>query len=150
MKSKYPLLVAVFLNLVVWNYFISGSWGSYFSLGYFIGIHLAMSSVVVLLLSLLARRFLCSTKIPLLLLLSILVAYLPPAIIVWLTHAFPELLKLQFEDMSNLLFVAIITAATSWKFWAPLGIANYLLLRMYSKRVRDSGNTANKPIKPTQ
>jgi len=150
MKTKLPLLMAVVLNLAVWNFFISGSWGTFFSLGYFIGIHFAISSVVVLLLWLLAHWFLTSKQTPLLLLLSMLVAYLPPAIAVWLTYAVPQLLGLQFEGLSTLLLVAIVTAATSWKFWAPLGVANYLLLQVYSRRVRTLNDTVNKPIKPSQ
>jgi len=136
MRTKLPLLTTVFLNLVVWNYFISGSWGTFFSLGYFIGIHLTISSMIVLLLWLLAHWFLSSKNTPHLVLLSMLVAYLPPAITVWLIYAVPQLLELQFEGLLTLLLVAIITAATSWKFWIPLGVANYLLLQVYSKRVR--------------
>ena len=145
MKIKLPILMAVFLNLAVWNYVISGSWGSFFSLDYFIAIHLAISGIVVLLLWLLARKFSHSKKTSLLLLLSILAAYLPPVITIWLTFAAPQLLALQFKGLSTLFLVAILTAATNWYFWVPLGVANYFLLQMYSRRVRSSlSEKANK------
>jgi uncharacterized membrane protein len=133
---------AVFLNLIVWNFFISGSWGTFFSLGYFIVIHLIISSVVVLLLWLLARIFLRSRKPSHLLLLSILVAYLPPAITVWLTLASPQLLALEFEGLSSLFLVAVLTAAVSFYYWVPLGIVNYYLLLEYSRKVRSLSDTA--------
>lgn len=145
MKTKLPILMAVFLNLVVWNYFVSGSWGTFFSVGYFIVIHIAISSIVVLLLWLLARSFLRLKKnIFLLLPVSILAAYLPPVITIWLTYAAPQLLALQFEGLSILLHVAVVTAATSWYFWIPLGVANFFLLQAYSRRVRSLSETANK------
>ena len=149
MRTKLPLLATVFLNLAVWNYFISGSWGSLFSLEYFIVIHIIISSVTVLLLLLLARKFLLPKKTSLLLLLSILVAYLPPAITIWLTYAVPQLLALQFEGLLYLIIVAVITTAISWYFWLPLGVANFFLLQKHSRTVTSLGQTANNTLNKT-
>ncbi len=148
MKTKLPMLMAIFLNLAVWNYYISGSWGKFFPLEYFIFIHLTISSIAVWLLWLLARIFHHSKKPFLLLLLSLLLAYLPPAFTVWLTYAAPQILGLQFEGLTFLFLVAARTAAISWYFWVPLGIANFFLLQEYSKRVRTLSDTDNKTIKP--
>jgi hypothetical protein len=145
-KTKLPLLAAIFLNLLVWNYFISGSWGSFFSLGYFIFLHVIISVAAMTLLWLLSRRFLSSKKTSrsLLFLLSILVAYLPPVFTMWFAYAAPQLLALVFEELSTLLLVVVLTVAASVYYWIPLGIANYFLLQAYSIRVRSSGDTANK------
>ena len=140
------MLVAILLNLIVWNYFISGSWGPFFSLGYFIVIHIITSCVVVFLLWLLSRRFLRSNKPPHLMLLSILVAYLTPAISVYLIWAVPQLLALEFEGLSDLLLVAVLTATISFYYWVPLGIVNYYLLRENSKKARSFSDKANKPL----
>jgi len=132
MKTKIPVLIAVILNLIVWNYFVSGSWGTFFSLGYFIAIHLAISGMVLLLLWQLARRFLRSNNKPVLLLLSILTAYFPPVIAIWMAV--------------GSLFMAFLVAATSFYFWVPLGLANFFLLLEYSKRVRSLSDAANEVI----
>ena len=153
MKSKLPMLVAVLLNLLVWNYVASGSWGNgLFSMEYYIVVvHGTISSSVVLLLWLLERKFRRSDGQSILLLfsLSVLVAYLPPVIAMWLAYALPQLVALNFEDLSMTLVVAIGVFAMSWDYWVPLGIANYFLLRAHSRGVRSlKGNTANQPIKP--
>ena len=140
------MLIAVILNLIVWNYFVSGSWGPFFSLGYFIVIHIIISCVVVLLLWLLSRRFLRSNKPTHLMLLSILAAYLTPAITVYLIWAVPQLLALEFEGLSDLLLVAVLTATISFYYWIPLGIVNYYLLRENSKNVRSFSEKTNKSL----
>lgn len=129
--TKLPLLIAVFLNLGVWNYWMSGSWG-FLAIPYFIFIHLTISGVVVLLVWLQARQFRRAKNPYLLLPVSLLAAFLPPAIIIWLTYAVPQLVALQFDGLSTLLLVGLLTAVESWHFWLPLGLASFVLLWMWS------------------
>ena len=143
MRINPPILITVCLNLVVWNYFISGSWGSFFSIEYFIVIHIMISVVTVLLLLLLARQFLLQKKRTLLILLSILVAFLPPAITLWLTYALPQLLAFKFEGLLQLIIVAVIATAMSWRFWLALAVVNFFLLQKYAKAVTTMGQTNN-------
>ena len=146
MRTRLPLLIMFLLNLAGWNYFVSGSWGSFFSLEYFLLIHLVISCICVSLLWLLARKSHHIKKLYLLF-LSILVSYLPPAITIWLAFAIPQVLALQFDYLSSLLVAATMSAVMGWSFWLPLGLANFFLLNLYAERtqsLRDSTNASSK------
>jgi len=133
MISKLSILFAVLLNLATWNYFLIGSWGTFFTSGYFIVMHLTISGLVVILFWYILRRFRDSRHPSLLLLLplSILAAYLPPVITVWLTFSGPGILTLHFDGVFSSFYVAIVLTGENWKYWIPLSIANFFLLYVY-------------------
>lgn len=142
MKTKYPVFAAMFLNLIVWNVVVFRGWGV-FSTGYYVGIHLTISSLSILFLWLLSHNFLRSNKSFHLLLQSVLTAFLPLTISFWLTIAGPQLLAMHFEGLLTEMNAAVIVTVFSFKIWIPLGIANFFLLDTYSKIVRSSNNETN-------
>jgi hypothetical protein len=146
MRKKLPGLLAVLLNLTVWNFVLSGSWGGFFSSAYFVLLHGIISGTTLLFLWLLAIQFRRSGKPAALLLLSILFAFLPPALTLWLAYAIPQLMQLKFAGLDTLLLVAVWVIALDWYIWVLLGVANYFLLRLHSNQAELLTGTTNRQL----
>jgi len=130
--KKHLLTTAIGINLVVWNYFLFRGRG-FFSSEYMLGVAIVVSALVVLSLWALARRIPRLKKPRHLLLLSLLTAFLTPAVIIYLFWAIAALLAWKFEGLSAVLLPAFWGAIMSVNYWLPLGLLNFYLLRAYSK-----------------
>lgn len=130
---RWPLAAASLLHLLLWNYFIAGSWGG-MSTGSAVALHCAVSALALIVLWFLARWMSRGRGLTACLIVCLAMALLLPTTAIWLFYAAPQLHSLRTDGLGQILLAASWVTLSAWPYWLGAGLGTFLLL---TPRIRD-------------
>jgi hypothetical protein len=138
MKSRIIIIATFALNLLVGNLIVAGFHGKYETILGKIAIHSIATLIAISVLVLLFKRFAVKTRMPKIILFSMVGSFLVPVLSIFTLFAGYGTFDLRFDSIPKGLYMAFIVGIVGWPFWLPFGIVNSVFFTLYSRQQASS------------